>query len=218
MHYLVRDLAEPPELPPLPDRFGCRTVRAEDIPERVSIHREVWSRPDRPSRVTESSFAQVRAEWPYRESLECVVEAPDVASPRTASAGPTTRTGLASSSRSASGKSSADAASAAPSAASRCGACTRKAGAKRSSTARPSPPAHSTSQWASESMRHWLNTPAPAEIPAIARASVRECHPTPPRGSFVVVVGGGGCIPRAPGGPVDLDRYALRVGSRVDQV
>src|SRR5205823_656009 len=49
-------------------------------------------------------------------------------------------------------------------------------------------------------------------------ASVRECHPTPPRGSFVVVVGGGGCILRAPGGPVDLDRYALRVGSRVDQV
>src|SRR5436190_12954781 len=40
------------------------------------------------------------------------------------------------------------------------------------------------------------------------------------RRSSVVVVGGGGCgcIPRAPGGPVDLDRYALRVGSRVDQV
>jgi ribosomal protein S18 acetylase RimI-like enzyme len=77
MHYLVRDLAEPPELPPLPDGFRCRTVRAEDIPERVSIHRDVWSRPDRPSRVTESSFAQVRAQWPYRESLDCVVEAPD---------------------------------------------------------------------------------------------------------------------------------------------
>ena len=77
MHYLVRDLAEPPELPPLPDGFRCRTVRAEDIPERVSIHREVWSRPDRRSRVTESSFAQVRAEWPYRESLDCVIEAPD---------------------------------------------------------------------------------------------------------------------------------------------
>jgi ribosomal protein S18 acetylase RimI-like enzyme len=77
MHYLVRDLAEPPELPPLPDGFRCRTVRAEDISERVSIHREVWSRPDRPSRVTESSFAQVRAEWPYRESLDCVIEAPD---------------------------------------------------------------------------------------------------------------------------------------------
>jgi ribosomal protein S18 acetylase RimI-like enzyme len=77
LHFLVRDLAEPPKLPPLPDGFRCRTVRAEDISERVSIHREVWSRPDRPSRVTESSFVQVRAEWPYRESLDCVVEAPD---------------------------------------------------------------------------------------------------------------------------------------------
>jgi hypothetical protein len=43
-------------------------------------------------------------------------------------------------------------------------------------------------------------------------------HPTRARASFVVVVGGVGCILRAPGGPVDLDRYALRVGSRVDQV
>src|SRR5437773_12411071 len=31
-------------------------------------------------------------------------------------------------------------------------------------------------------------------------------------------VGGGDCILRASGGPVDLNRYALRVGSRVDQV
>src|SRR4029453_18544864 len=37
-------------------------------------------------------------------------------------------------------------------------------------------------------------------------------------GSVVVVVGGGGCIVRAPGGSVELDRDALRVGSRVDQV
>ena len=29
---------------------------------------------------------------------------------------------------------------------------------------------------------------------------------------------GGGCILRAPGGPVDLDRYPLRGGPRVDQV
>ena len=73
MHYLVRDLAEPPEPPILPDGFRYRTVDADDVPERVSIHREVWA----PSRVTESSYAQVRAEWPYRESLDCVVEAPD---------------------------------------------------------------------------------------------------------------------------------------------
>jgi ribosomal protein S18 acetylase RimI-like enzyme len=73
MHFLVRDLAEPPELPELPEGFRCRTVVADDVPERVSIHREVWA----PSRVTESSYAQVRAAWPYRESLDCVVEAPD---------------------------------------------------------------------------------------------------------------------------------------------
>jgi ribosomal protein S18 acetylase RimI-like enzyme len=73
MHYLVRDLDEPPELPEVPDGFRYRTVTSADVPERVAIHREVWS----PSRVTESSFAQVRAEWPYRESLDCVIEAPD---------------------------------------------------------------------------------------------------------------------------------------------
>jgi ribosomal protein S18 acetylase RimI-like enzyme len=73
MHFLMRDLAEPPEPPPLPEGFSCRTVGAADVPERVSIHREVWA----PSRVTESSFEQVRAEWPYRESLDCIVEAPD---------------------------------------------------------------------------------------------------------------------------------------------
>jgi GNAT superfamily N-acetyltransferase len=73
MNFLVGELDEPPELLPLPDGFRCRTVVAGDIPERVSIHREVWA----PSRVTESSYAHVQAEWPYRESLDCVVEAPD---------------------------------------------------------------------------------------------------------------------------------------------
>jgi len=80
MHYLVRDLPELPELPelpPLPDGFRYRTVGVEDATERVSIHRAVWTRPGAPSRFTESSYAQVRAEWPYRESLDCVVEAPD---------------------------------------------------------------------------------------------------------------------------------------------
>lgn len=77
MHYLARELPERPELPPLPEGFRYRTVTADDVSERVAIHREVWSRPGRPSRVTESSYAQVRAQWPYRESLDCVVEAPD---------------------------------------------------------------------------------------------------------------------------------------------
>jgi GNAT superfamily N-acetyltransferase len=73
MHYLVRDLPEPPQARPLPDGFRCRTVGADDVAERVLIHREVWA----PSRVSASSYAQVRAQWPYRESLDCVVEAPD---------------------------------------------------------------------------------------------------------------------------------------------
>jgi ribosomal protein S18 acetylase RimI-like enzyme len=73
MHYLVRPLEPLPPLPELPDGFRYRTVEPGDLAERVSIHREVWA----PSRVTESSFEQVRAEWPYRASLDCVVEAPD---------------------------------------------------------------------------------------------------------------------------------------------
>jgi GNAT superfamily N-acetyltransferase len=73
LDFWVRDLAEPPEPAPLPAGFRHRTIGADDVPERVSIHRDVWA----PSRVTESSFAQVRAQWPYRESLDCVVEAPD---------------------------------------------------------------------------------------------------------------------------------------------
>lgn len=73
MHFLVRDLQELPEPPPLPEGFRYRTVGTGDVPARVSIHRDVWA----PSRVTESSYAQVRAQWPYRESLDCVVEAPD---------------------------------------------------------------------------------------------------------------------------------------------
>lgn len=77
MHFLVRDLAEPPEPPPLPAGFRYRTVGAADVKERVSIHREVWSRPGAPSRVTESSYTNVRAEWPFRETLDCAVEAPD---------------------------------------------------------------------------------------------------------------------------------------------
>ena len=73
MHFLVRDVLTPPELLPLPDGFRYRTVESVDVAERVAIHRDVWA----PSRVTESSYANVRAEWPYRESLDCVIETPD---------------------------------------------------------------------------------------------------------------------------------------------
>lgn len=72
LHFLARDLADAPDLPPLPEGFRYRTVEPGDLPERVAIHREVWA----PSRVTEASFANVQASWPYRASLDCVVEAP----------------------------------------------------------------------------------------------------------------------------------------------
>jgi len=73
MHFYVCTLDSPPELPVLPDGFRYRTVKAADVSERVAIHRDVWA----PSRLTESSFAGVRAAWPYRETLDCVVEALD---------------------------------------------------------------------------------------------------------------------------------------------
>ena len=73
LHFLARDLLEAPEPPELPEGFRCRTVEPEDLAERVAIHRDVWA----PSRVTETSFATLRASWPYRSSLDCVVEAPD---------------------------------------------------------------------------------------------------------------------------------------------
>jgi ribosomal protein S18 acetylase RimI-like enzyme len=73
IHLNARDLAEAPPLPELPDGFRYRTVEQADFAERVAVHRDVWA----PSRVTESSFANVQASWPYRSSLDCVVEAPD---------------------------------------------------------------------------------------------------------------------------------------------
>ncbi len=73
IHFNHRDVPEAPTLPHLPDGFRYRTVDPEDLAERVAIHRDVWE----PSRVTESSYRNVMAEWPYRGSLDCVVEAPD---------------------------------------------------------------------------------------------------------------------------------------------
>ncbi len=72
-HFNVRDVPEPPEPAPLPEGFRLRTVEPDDLAERVAIHRDVWA----PSRVSESSYANVMASWPYRGSLDCVVEAPD---------------------------------------------------------------------------------------------------------------------------------------------
>jgi ribosomal protein S18 acetylase RimI-like enzyme len=73
MRFLARDLPDALAPPRLPEGFRYRTVEPGDLAERVAIHRDVWA----PSRVTESSFANVQESWPYRASLDCVVEAPD---------------------------------------------------------------------------------------------------------------------------------------------
>jgi ribosomal protein S18 acetylase RimI-like enzyme len=73
IHFNHRAVADAPIPPPLTDGFRYRTVEPEDLAERVAVHRDVWE----PSRVTESSYRNVMAEWPYRRSLDCVVEAPD---------------------------------------------------------------------------------------------------------------------------------------------
>jgi ribosomal protein S18 acetylase RimI-like enzyme len=73
MHFNVRELEEAPDLPTLPEGFSYRILRDGDLAGRVAVHRDVWA----PSRVTEESFACVQRAWPYRASLDCVVEAPD---------------------------------------------------------------------------------------------------------------------------------------------
>ena len=85
-----------------------------------------------PSRAT----ANVMAEWPYRSSLDCVVEAPDgrFAAYCLMLAGRRESRRRARAGRRARGVPPA-AASALPSARSRCGACTRRADDRRSSTA-----------------------------------------------------------------------------------
>jgi ribosomal protein S18 acetylase RimI-like enzyme len=73
MDYNARDLGEPPPVGRLPDGFRLRSVEPADLAARVDVHREVWA----PSRVTKESYAAVMRTWPYRASLDCVVEAPD---------------------------------------------------------------------------------------------------------------------------------------------
>jgi ribosomal protein S18 acetylase RimI-like enzyme len=73
IHFNHREVPNAPTPPRLPDGFRYRTVEPEDLAERVAIHRDVRE----PSRVTESSYRNVMAEWPYRSSLDCVVEAPE---------------------------------------------------------------------------------------------------------------------------------------------
>jgi ribosomal protein S18 acetylase RimI-like enzyme len=53
--------------------FRLRTVGEDDLDARVAVHQAAWH----PSRVTATSYANVRRAWPYRASLDCVAEAPD---------------------------------------------------------------------------------------------------------------------------------------------
>jgi ribosomal protein S18 acetylase RimI-like enzyme len=73
LEYHARSLRERPRLAPLAEGFRLRTVEPDDLAARVDVHRDVWA----PSRVTEESYANVMRTWPYRPSLDCVVEAQD---------------------------------------------------------------------------------------------------------------------------------------------
>jgi GNAT superfamily N-acetyltransferase len=73
IHFNHRDVADAPTLLHLLTAFATELSTPGDLAERVAIHRDVWE----PSRVTESSNRNVMPEWPYRGSLDCVVEAPD---------------------------------------------------------------------------------------------------------------------------------------------
>ncbi|MGW5051677.1 GNAT family N-acetyltransferase [Actinokineospora sp. NPDC004072] len=68
--YHRRDLADLPE-PVLPP--GYTVQPSTDVTQRVAVHRVVWH----PSRVTEESYRNVMATWPYRPELDWVAVAPD---------------------------------------------------------------------------------------------------------------------------------------------
>src|SRR5262249_13414789 len=66
-----RNVGDEPDVE-APEGFRLRTVEPDDLAARVELHQIVWA----PSRVTEESFLNVQAAWPYRRDLDCVVEAP----------------------------------------------------------------------------------------------------------------------------------------------
>lgn len=74
---MVRPLRDLPEPVSLPAGFRVRHISGEaDLARRVAVHRAAFS-VLRPSRVTEQSYREVMAAWPYRPELDWVVEAPD---------------------------------------------------------------------------------------------------------------------------------------------
>ena len=61
------------EEPSLPEGYRVRTVDDGDFESRAAAHRSAFH----PSRFRDEVYANVRASWPYRQDLDCVVEAPD---------------------------------------------------------------------------------------------------------------------------------------------
>lgn len=73
LSYQSRKLTELPE-PVLPPGFEARPVRCQgDLDRRVAVHRAAWPG----SRITEDSYRDVMAAWPYRADLDWIVEGPD---------------------------------------------------------------------------------------------------------------------------------------------
>ncbi len=70
--YMLRDL-DSIDSPSLSPGFRLRTVTDADVDRRVELHRAVWVG----TRFSAESYRAVRDTWPYRETLDCVVEAPD---------------------------------------------------------------------------------------------------------------------------------------------
>lgn len=71
--YMSRPLTDLPE-PVLPTGFTARSVRCQqDLDWRVAVHKAAWPR----SRVTEESYRDVMAAWPYRADLDWIMESPD---------------------------------------------------------------------------------------------------------------------------------------------
>jgi ribosomal protein S18 acetylase RimI-like enzyme len=59
--------------PHVPRGYRVRTVEDGDFESRAAAHRSAFH----PSRFRDDVYANVRASWPYRQDLDCVVEAPD---------------------------------------------------------------------------------------------------------------------------------------------
>lgn len=70
--YMMRDL-DTIEPPTLPTGFRLRTTTEADVDRRVDLHRAAWEG----TRFSAESYRAVRGTWPYRETLDCVVESPD---------------------------------------------------------------------------------------------------------------------------------------------